>query len=336
MRKKTYALLTPKRLASWLGFGGPSCRTPVLTGWTRASCLALTLLALPISAQGAVTEFVVPAGPEITFQDGRSIDGHIVRMDQRDFVIRIDDGRTQTVPRSTVVRVAFETVNGERIAGELVGWTPGIYQIATPEAAIKIYCAMPTVAEDSQPVAKRLIVPETAVTADNENDQAPTVLAPAAAPLDAGRGSAQAIAALTTDPTTSVDDRTDPSDLIEAPDAAASPKAQLSIQVSVEHSKENGPPVAFNIELSEPSEDPVVLIYATIDGTAVRGKDYEPNRGVVMIQPGDLSARIEAPVIDDTEQEGQEHLQLFLTVDPSVAVVESRQIIANIDDDDQG
>jgi len=334
MRETTDAPFSSQDLANWLCNGRPSFQAAPSRGWISAFLLILVLLGMPFSAKGAVTEFVVPKGPEITFQDGRSIDGHIIRMDQRDLVIQVNDGRTQTVPRSTVERVAFETVNGERIAGELVGWTPGIYQIATPSAAIKIYSAMPAIAQDKQPIARRLIVPET----DSESDEVrlSPALALASEPLDSGRGSPQAIAALKVQPTTSEDNVAEPDDLAALPDAAATPKASLSIQVVVEHSKENGQPVAFNIELSEPSEDPVVLIYATIDGTAIRGEDYEPNRGVVMIQPGERTARIEAPVIDDTEEEGQEHLKLFLTVDPTVAVVETRQIIANIDDDDQG
>ncbi len=334
MRETMDVSSTSKSLTNRLCDGKPSSQSAPSRCWISMFLVTLALVVVTIPAKGAVTEFVVPKGPEITFQDGRSIDGHIIRMDQRDLVIRLNDGRTQTVPRSTVERVAFETVNGERIAGELVGWTPGIYQIATPEAAIKIYSAMPAVTDDEQPFAKRLIVPET--ESQNDSVQLSPALAVAAEPLDAGRGSPQAIAALKVDPTTPNDNRAEPSGLAEIPDAAASPRAHLSIQVIVEHSKENGPPVAFNIELSEPSEDPVVLIYATIDGTAIHGQDYEPNRGVVMIQPGDLTARIEAPVIDDAEEEGQEHLKLFLTVDPTVAVVETRQIIANIDDDDQG
>ncbi|NJO37962.1 MAG: hypothetical protein HC871_10540 [Rhizobiales bacterium] len=117
-------------------------------------------------------------------------------------------------------------------------------------------------------------------------------------------------------------------------EAALAPSADLRIQVSVENSQESGPPVAFNVQLSRPSETSVVLIYATIDGTAVNGQDYEANRGVVVLKPGEQVARIEAPVIDDADQEEQEHLQLFLTVDPAVATVESRQIVATIDDDD--
>ena len=334
MRKETFAAPESKPFADWARIRRWRCRPTAVRRWARGTCLALALIAMAIPVKSAVTEFVVPAGPKITFHDGRTIDGHIVRIDQRDLIIRLSDGRTQTVPRSTVESVAFETVTGERIEGELVGWTPGTYQIATPEAALKIYSAAPTVDGGSPPNASRLIVPRTGEGRNNDGTQSAVALA--SKPLSAGRGSPQAIAALTAEPGPLARGRLDADALIEAPNAAASPRSDLRIQVSVEHSKENGPPVAFNIELSRTSEQPIVLIYATIDGTAIRGEDYEPNRGVVMIQPGDRSARIEAPVIDDSVQEGQEHLQLFLTVDPSVAVVENGQIIANIDDDDQG
>lgn len=283
---------------------------------------AALLFALPV--QSAVTEFVVPTGPLITLQDGRAIDGHIVRMDQTDMVIQTAGGAAETLPRSTVRTVAFETVTGRKLEGELVGWTEGVYQITTPEAALKIYSTIPA----------SIAQPEPAVAAGSADRQEAAAQEPAA-PEDAGQGSSGAIAAVTVDETANDVDE-DSSDVVGTQDAAVTPTADLSIRVSVENSEESGPPVAFNIELSAPSESSVVLIYATIDGTAINGQDYEANRGVVVIKPGDRTARIEAPVIDDTEQEEQEHLQLFLTVDPTVAVVENRQIIATIDDNDQG
>lgn len=301
----------------------------VLAIWVQVACLAFTLFVGTVPALAAVTEYVVPTGPLITFQDGRSIEAHIMRMDQRDLIIQTGNGRSQTLLRSTVESVAFETVTGERIVGELVGWTPGVYQIATPDAAIKIYCAMPAAS-----VPPRLaIVPKPAVAKKSTSKTVEAVAG--SAPLDAGRGDPQAIAAVTAAPRKTAIESSATNNVIDTPDAAAVPETGLSIQVSVEHSRENGPPVAFNIALSKPSDDPVVLIYATIDGTAVNGEDYEANRGVVLIKPGEQSARIEAAVIDDAEQEEQEHLQLFLTVDPTVAVVENGQIIATIDDDDQ-
>lgn len=293
----------------------------------RSALVASALLFGATPAVSAVTEFVVPAGPEITLQDGRAIDGHIVGIDQTDIVIQTNEGETESVPRSTVESVTFETVTGRKLAGELIGWTPGIYQITTPEAALKIYSTMPatTVAAGGVATASEARETETPVAVATSETE------------DAGQGSSQAIAAGTVDETTAngVDSQSS-EDVAAVQDAAATPTSDISIQVSVENSKENGPPIAFNISLSKPSESSVVLIYATIDGTAIDGQDYEANRGVVVIKPGEQEARIEASVLDDSEAEEQEHLQLFLTVDPTVAVVENRQIIATIDDDDQG
>ena len=283
----------------------------------RTALLVAALIFGTVPALSAVTEYVVPTGPLITLQDGRTIDGHIVQIDQTNIVIQTADGATQSLPRSMVQAIAFETVTGRKLSGELLGWTSGVYQITTPEAAIKIYSTMPS---PTSPAAEPLTI------ADGEGRKAVDAEAPEIG--SAGQGGSQTIAAVAVDETANGFDR-------GASDTAAAPSTGLSIQVSVENSKENGPPVAFNIELSEPSSSSVVLIYATIDGTAINGQDYEANRGVVVIKPGEQTARIEALVIDDAEQESQEHLQLFLTVDPTVAVVENRQIIATIDDDDQ-
>ncbi len=273
---------------------------------------------------GAVTEFVVPTGPLISLQDGETIDGHIIEIDQTNIVVQTADGDTRSLPRSTVQTVTFETVTDRKLEGELVGWTSGVYQIATPEAAIKVYSTMPATADPAETVA-----------ADGGAERE-VADAAASETEGAGQGSSQAIAAVTVDETANGVDADASNEAADTQTAAATPTAELSIEVSVESSKENGPPVVFNIELSEPSDSSVVLIYATIDGTAINGQDYEANRGVVVIKPGERTARIEAPVIDDDEKEDQEHLQLFLTVDPTVAVVENRQIVATIDDDDQG
>ena len=296
------------------------------------SAVLICGLLLAVSpAIGAVTEFVVPSGPTITLQDGRTINGHVVRIDQTDIVIQSTEGVAETLPRSTVESVSFETITGDTLVGELVGWTPGVYQIATSEAAIKVYSAMPAAVPEPEPEAAPPLVEEGPTeTPEEDSDVAET------ADVDAGQGASQAIAAVTVDEADQEAFQPASELVVGTQDAAAAPTADLSIEVSVENSKENGPPVAFNIELSKPSQSSVVLIYATIDGTAVNGQDYEANRGVVVIKAGEQSARIEAPVIDDSEREEQEHLQLFLTVDPTVATVETRQIIATIDDDDQG
>lgn len=262
-------------------------------------------------------EFVVPAGPTIALQDGQVIDGHIIQLDQTNVVIRAADGRELTVPRSTIDNIRFETVTGKEIAGALVGWKPGVYQLTTAEAAVKIYSTV-----GAPPVS----VPPTAAGDETPKDTAEA----------AGQGSSQAIAAVTVDETANgIGGAGGPPDADGEQVAVATPRTDLEILVSVENSRENGPPVTFDIKLSKASESSVVLIYATIDGTAINGEDYEANRGVVVIKPGEVSAKIEAAVIDDDVREEQEHLQLFLTVDPNVAIVKNRQIVATIEDDDQ-
>ena len=296
----------------------------------HSAALASALMLTFSPAMSAVTEYVVPSGPIITLQDGRAINGHVLRIDQTDIVIQSVDGVAETLPRSTVESITFETITGETLVGELVGWKPGVYQIATSEAAIKVFSAMPAVVPEGE------TAPEPAPTIVRDDATAERSEVAETDAVDAGQGDSQAIAAVNVDETDNGLDEGAADAVAGTQDAAITPTADLSIEVSVENSKENGPPVAFNIQLSEPSENSVVLIYATIDGTAVNGQDYEANRGVVVIKAGEQTARIEAPVIDDAELEEQEHLQLFLTVDPTVATVENRQIIATIDDDDQG
>jgi hypothetical protein len=285
-------------------------------------------------------------------------------MDQSNLIIRRDDGTEEIILRSTVDKIAFETVVGQQLVGELVGWSDGVYQIATSEAAIKVYSTMPMTTassvvasetEDAAPVpsptpesqdAEAVAETETeedqvaaladaAATTDSEPNADEVEVQQPAEPVEKVEDSEPAIAATAIEEDQG-DGAEDGDAVVESQDAAVSPNSDLRISVSVENSEENGPPVVFNVALSRPSESSVVLIYATIDGTAVNGEDYEANRGVLVIKPGEQEARIEAPIIDDSEREEQEHLKLFLTVDPTVATVEAREIVATIDDDDQG
>ena len=98
---------------------------------TKAAFLSAVLLLAAAPAGSAVTEYVVSTGPLITLQDGRTIDGHVVGIDQTNIVVQSDDGVAERLPRSTVRTVTFETAAGGVLTGELVGWASGVYQIAT-------------------------------------------------------------------------------------------------------------------------------------------------------------------------------------------------------------
>ncbi len=292
------------------------------------------------AASVPATEFVVPAGPTISLQDGQVINGDIIALDQTNVVIRTRDGIERVLARATLDQIRFKTVTGTEIGGALLGWRPGVYELTTADRAISVYstvAAPPTgaVAEATSPPALgqgRGI--------DGTNDAAPGDEAATPRLATAERQPAtpaveedlqEEIPPPTTAPAAGAGGQSG-----EQQVAVATPTTDLEIDVSVGAARENGPPVVFDIQLSHPSKDSVVIIYATIDGTAVTGEDYEAQRGVMVIKAGETSARIEAPVIDDQVKEGEEYLQLFLTVDPNVAVVRNKQIIATIEDDDQG
>lgn len=296
--------------------------TPVLLLYA-ALTLATGLLPGSAHAQNLpAKEFVVPGGPSMTLQDGQRIDGHIVKLDQTNVVIRTADGTEQSLPRALIDIVRFETVTGSEIAGALIDWKSGVYELTTEEATVTVYSTVILPPPSGEPVREAVA----ALTAESQASPSGTE---AAAPAP------DAVAIPETARTRSTD-RGDDRDAKEETVAVETPGADLEISVSVQNARENGDPVAFDIELSRPSESSVVLIYSTINGTAVDGEDYEAMRGVLVIEAGQTSARIEAAVIDDDVSEADEDLQLFLTVDPNVAVVKNRQIIATIEDDDRG
>jgi hypothetical protein len=266
-----------------------------------------------LAARPPAVEFVVPGGPIITLQDGQRIDGHIVKFDQTNVVIRSMDGSEQTVPRATVDRVIFETVTGAEISGSLLGWKPGVYELTTEDSVVAVYSIAP---------------PPPPAEHEEEQEHANGVAEDNAEPVvavDAERGLNGAV----------VTDEVEKTGDVETELAATTPGSDLEIAVSVDSTREDAGPIGFDIQLSKPSESSVVLIYATIDDTAIDGEDYQAARGVLVIKAGQTDARIEAPIIDDEIGEEEEQLRLFLTVDPAVAVVKNREIIATIEDNDR-
>jgi hypothetical protein len=91
--------------------------------------------------------------------------------------------------------------------------------------------------------------------------------------------------------------------------------------------------VVFKIELSQPAEQTVVLIYGTVDGTAKAGKDYEPQHGVLTLAAGTRSGEVRVPLIENQPSNGERRFELFLIADPTVAEVVDKRIIATIDGD---
>jgi chitinase len=92
--------------------------------------------------------------------------------------------------------------------------------------------------------------------------------------------------------------------------------------------------MVFNIELSEPAKQTVVLIYGTVDGTAKAGEDYEAQQGMVTVGPGNSTAEVRVPLLEGAPEEGEKRFELVLMADPKVAEVVDRRVIATIKGDD--
>jgi hypothetical protein len=119
-----------------------------------------------------------------------------------------------------------------------------------------------------------------------------------------------------------------------ASDAASAREAdsdgQLpAVSASVEPAAAGADGMIFRIELSRPAEQTVVLIYGTVDGTAVAGKDYEPQQGVVTLPLGSRSTDVRVPLIEQRRSR-EARFELFLTADPKVAEVVNQRISATI------
>ncbi|NJO37961.1 MAG: hypothetical protein HC871_10535 [Rhizobiales bacterium] len=136
---------------------------------TKVALVSMALLVTAAPAYSAETEFVVPSGPLITLQDGRKIEGHVVGIDQAAVIVLTGDGVRETLPRSTIQSVMFKTVTGAEIAGELVGWTSGVYQLATVEAAVKVYSTMPRMTPAAEPAPAGSVDRETADVDDKKD-----------------------------------------------------------------------------------------------------------------------------------------------------------------------
>ena len=71
--------------------------------------------------------------------------------------------------------------------------------------------------------------------------------------------------------------------------------APLIILISETSIREGDSELTFAVTLSRPADQPIAILYATADGTATAGLDYEPTQGVMVFEPGELRAEVSQP-----------------------------------------
>ncbi|MDE5103188.1 MAG: sodium:calcium exchanger, partial [Trichodesmium sp. St19_bin2] len=69
----------------------------------------------------------------------------------------------------------------------------------------------------------------------------------------------------------------------------------------------------FEVELNSLSTKTVRVNYATVDGSAKSGKDFQNKRGVVTFQPGQRKKTVNIPILGDRVDENNEQFQVKLS-----------------------
>jgi Ca2+-binding RTX toxin-like protein len=89
----------------------------------------------------------------------------------------------------------------------------------------------------------------------------------------------------------------------------------------------------FTVSISSPAPGPVSVDYATAEGTATAGSDYESRSGIVTFQPGESSKRLTVPVIGDTVEEPNESFSVQISNPAGVAIAKATGSGTILDDE---
>ena len=120
-----------------------------------------------------------------------------------------------------------------------------------------------------------------------------------------------------------------------APSVPARQDAVPTLTVADASASEDAGTLPFMVTLSAPAGEPVVVSYATEDGTAVAGDDYRAARDTLTVAAGATTATITVPLVNDSVAEDQESFTLKLTMAASPAAsVGAGPATGTIEDDD--
>ena len=96
------------------------------------------------------------------------------------------------------------------------------------------------------------------------------------------------------------------------PDAVAVAGPGLSV-ADTQVREAEGAVLSFQVTLEEAQASTVSVRYATSDGTATAGADYEAVSGALRFGPGETAKTVSVPVLNDAHDEGSETLALALS-----------------------
>jgi len=117
-------------------------------------------------------------------------------------------------------------------------------------------------------------------------------------------------------------------------DTSAAPLVQLS-RASYTVSEAGGAAV-ITVSLTSASTSPVTVQYATSNGTATAGQDYTSASGTLTFPAGQLTQTFTVPILQDNGYEGNETVNLTLSVPVNATIGAQANAVLTIIDDEIG
>lgn len=95
-----------------------------------------------------------------------------------------------------------------------------------------------------------------------------------------------------------------------------------------------GETAVFTVSLSSPAEEEITVDYITADGTGIAGSDYSPVSGTVTFSPGQTTATISVPTLEDGIEEPDETFFVDLSnVEGPGLIADDRGVGTIVDDE---
>ncbi len=229
--------------------------------------------------------------------NGHLLQGSIIQATRNGIVIKRAVSGMVQYRHDEIRDIIFESPKGT-ITGKYVGWADGVYALEVKDRVVRVQDGeIVGTGSRLMPTAKRAVSDTPLTIHETEADQADPI-------SEKGTG------------------------------GPIEPIKPIMITGSVEPAREGEPKLVCNLRLSRDSDEKIILIYAAIADTALPELDFVAKSGVISIEPGKTEARVEIPLVNDKTAEDDERFQIYLTVDPALADLATRSIIATILDDD--
>lgn len=262
------------------------------------------------------------AGPaRLRLIDGRTVIGRIVRTRDEAIMIRRPSGGLRTVPLADIVALNIKAADGSLIAGRVVKLEDGgVGWLADGARADETRIA----GSDQRLEARGT------ETAPSETGSRPDIeIGGPLIRLDVGEQEAGA------SETADVDIQTAAlTPAIEQDGSDLDSRSPIRLEVTADDAIESDKLLQFRLTLSEPPSQPVLIIFTMIDGSAQAPGDYTHRQGTVVFNPGETEVMVTTDIVDDEAIEGIEDVQFFVSGDPAAVTIETRKIVAKINDDD--